>query len=555
MSNIEISWPTLGILGADWIEAHCPVPDGFGKGKPFVMYDWQLESTLNHYRVKPRAKLGDLAPAFHNRRSQIVGPQKYGKGPWSATIVLLEGLGPAVFAGWAGKDDGYACSDHGCGCGFEFPYEPGEPMGRHWPTPLIQLMATSEDQVDNVYGRSLQPMVVNGPLADRCKVGEEFTRLPDGGRIDVVTSSALSRLGQPIVFALQDETGLYTKTNKLVGVAETQRRNAAGMGGRTIETTNAWDPTQNSTAQRTAAAAESRRDIFRHHPLPPSKLKYKVKADRAKIHRAVYRGCGHVDLRSIEAEAAELIIEDPGQAERFYGNRAVAGQAKWATPEEFAARIADPTITVKKGTKITLGFDGSDGTRDGQKRVADSSVLRACRLSDGYRWTIGAWEHERNPDGSPVEEWFVPRAEVLAKIAETFERFEVVLAGLDPPYWRSEIAGLIEAYGDDRIIEFRTANDHLMAGALQRLKLADTKHDGDPDDPVAKHWVNAVKIVKEYRDDNDERKTIVLVSKESKDSPDKIDGLISDAIANDMRDRAIAAGERNAEVATLVAFR
>jgi hypothetical protein len=70
-------------------------------------------------------------------------------------------------------------------------------------------------------------------------------------RIDAVSSSARSRVGNPISFALQDETGLYTKTNKMIDVAEAQRRGAAGMGGRTMETTNCWNPAQHSYAQRT----------------------------------------------------------------------------------------------------------------------------------------------------------------------------------------------------------------------------------------------------------------------------------------------------------------
>lgn len=87
-------------------------------------------------------------------------------------------------------------------------------MGRPWATPLIQLLATSEDQTDNVF-RPLQSMIRGGPLGEFCRVGEEFIRLPGDGRIDVVTSSALSRLGNPVTFAMQDESGLYTAANML----------------------------------------------------------------------------------------------------------------------------------------------------------------------------------------------------------------------------------------------------------------------------------------------------------------------------------------------------
>ena len=95
-----VSWPALWVVPA-WIEAHCPIPDGFHKGKPFELADWQLWCTLNHYRLRPGAlPAGSMrddgtevsaSSAFTYRRSQIVGPQKCGKGPWAATIVAAHG--------------------------------------------------------------------------------------------------------------------------------------------------------------------------------------------------------------------------------------------------------------------------------------------------------------------------------------------------------------------------------------------------------------------------------------------------------------------------------
>lgn len=512
------------------------------------MYGWQEECTYQHYRVRPDAERGQLATAFVNRRSLVVGPQKIGKGPWAATIVAAEARGPVVFAGWAGKGDGYACSDHGCGCGFTHEYEPGDPMGEPWPTPLIQLTATSEDQVANVY-RPLQSMIRLGWLSDLMTVGEEFIRLGTDGRIDVVTSSAQSRLGQPVTFCLQDETGIWTKTNKMISVADTQRRGAAGMGGRTMETTNAPDPSVESQALATMRRAKQVNDIFVYHREPPASLgDYADPAARRKIHAFAYEDCEHVDLNGIEAEAAEILIEDPRQAERFFGNRMVAGSAKWTTPEDWGG--GDATVKVAKGERITLGMDASDGTAKAA-RVADSTVIRGCRLSDGFRFTIGVWEHEPDASGE-YSEWFVPRAEVMEKLRWAFAYYDVVLAGFDPPYWRSEIAELAEEFGEDRIVEFRTANDQLMAAALQSLSKTDTPHDGCP--ITRRHVLNAVTHVKEYRDDNDERKKLVLVSKPTKDSPDKIDALISDAIAHDMRNRAIAAGQRTKKKFKAVAF-
>lgn len=552
--RLVVNFPTLGVLVADWISHHCPIPDGFRKGQPFELYQWQLECTVNHYRVRREAEPEQLNQAFHYRRSQIIGPQKSGKGPWSASIVCNEAVGPALFAGWAGKDDGYACSDHGCGCGWEFEYEPGEPMGMPWATPLIQLLAVAEDQVQNVY-RPLQSMAKNGPLADLMRVGEEFIRLPNEGQIDVVTSKATTRLGAPIIFCLQDESGLYTKSNGVLATAETMRRGAAGMGGRSIETTNAPDQSLDSTAMRTIEAAETQADIYRYHREPPQELgSYLDKKCRRKIHAFAYHGSPHVNLDSIEAEAAEIIIKDPGQAERFFGNRIVAGSGKWTTEEAWTARKALEPITVKKGEQIALGFDGSAGSGS-RRRKADATVLVGSRLSDGHKFEVASWEQPDELDAT--DGWEVPRAEVHAKLDWAFKFYDVVLFGFDPPYWRSEGATWVEKYGEDRVVEFPTKNDQLMSAALERLstwlRTGSETHDGS--DVLTRHVLNAVKVTREFRDDIGERKLLTLVSKVSKDSDLKIDGLISLAIAEDMRARAIAAGARKRKKFKAVAFR
>jgi hypothetical protein len=349
-----VDFPTLGHLGADWIEWHCPIPDGFRQGDPYVMADWQLWCTLNHYRVKPGVEYNPdnpiLGPAFHNRRSLVIAPQKTGKGPWSAAGAALEARGPVVFAGWARGDETYECRDHGCGCGFVYYYEPGEPMGIPHPTPLIQIMATSEDQVDNIW-RPLSAMVKNGPLSESMKPGEEFIRLPNNGRIDKITSNANSRLGNPITAAFQDENGLYTRSNRLTKTARTMRRGLAGMGGRSIATSNAWDPSERSDAQETFELQQA--DVFHFFRQPPKAWKFKLKGDRLKILKYVYEGSWWVNLDAIEAEAAELMLLDPAEAERFYGNRLVQGQGTWLDEKLWEATYAGNGLAAESAAEDT----------------------------------------------------------------------------------------------------------------------------------------------------------------------------------------------------------
>ena len=480
--EFRVDFPTL-FVALDWIEAHCVIPDGFRKGDPFELLNWQAWCLANFYRVKPDAVWNPadpvLAPAFHYRRGQIVLPQKAGKGPYTAAHICLEAVGPALFAGWAEGGEVYDCRDFQCGCGFVYEYEPGEPMGMPWPTPLIQITAYSEEQTDNVYG-ALRPMIDAGPLSERIpKTGEDFIRIGRDGRIDTVTSNAQSRLGQRVTFVAQDETGIWTKSNKMDKVATTQRRGLAGMGGRSEETTNAWDPSEDSVAQQTAQS--SAQDVFRFHPQAPATLSYANKVERRKIHRWVYRyslreNGGHIDLDSIEAEAMELLEQDQAQAERFFGNRIVSGSGSWVDLAHWEKRKSPRDV--KPGTRVVLGFDGSDSD--------DWTAIRA-ETADGYQFTP-----TYGPDNLPTI-WNpadfggqVPRLEVAAAVDELMSRYDVARMYCDPPYWESEIDAWAAQYGEKRVIRWATYRPTQMHAAAERLKTDITKadssftHDGCP---------------------------------------------------------------------------
>lgn len=520
----------------EWIARHCVVPDGFRKGAPFQLYDYQLGYILNFYTVRRDAEWNpanpQLAAAFVYRRGLLVGPQKIGKNPLIAAQVTVEGVGPALFAGWAGKDEGYVCADHGCGCGWEYVYDPGEPKGMSWPTPLIQITAFSEDSTENTYD-ALRPMIDEGPLHHIIpKTGEEFIRLPGGGRIDTVTSSNQSRLGQRVTFVPQDELGLWTAANKMVKLADTQYRGLAGMGGRASLTTNAWDPAEHSVAQR---EYESRvDDIYRQYVEPPANLSYGDKRERRKIHLAVYpfdvlrENGGHVDLDSIEAEAADLALKDPAQAERFFGNRRVAG-AGTAVEAGRWAELHIPRLVTDKAY-IALGFDGSVSR--------DATVLRAC-TADGHSFSLPEWSWVR-PVGSemaawqvahPGKAWEVDREAVDAAVAGAFARYQVGRMLCDPAYWRDAISKWATLYGDTVVMGFDTNSASRMAAAFDRWKTAieagTHTHDGDP---VVTAHVEALhqRKARNAAPDDDGRTPVVPVKG---DDRRKIDGALADILA------------------------
>lgn len=530
--------PKTMFVAPEWIEAHCIVPDGFRKGREFRLYEYQLRYLAAFYLVKGDVEFDPgnpvLAPAFVYRRGLLVGPQKLGKGPHTAAHVCLEGVGPALFAGWAGKDDGYACVDWGCRCGWEYAYEPGEPMGMLWPTPLIQITAFSEEQTENIYD-ALRPMIDDGPLHDLIpKTGEEFIRLPGGGRVDTVTSSAQSRLGQRVTFVPQDEVGIWTPRNKMIKVADTQYRGLSGMGGRASLTTNGWDPAERSVAQREHDSGAH--DVYRQFDRAPANLSYRNKRDRAKIHRIVYpadvrrENGGHVDLAAIEAEAADLVTKDLPQAMRFYGNIIVASAGRAVDPARWA-ELTDAARVVPEGERVGAGFDGSI-SQDATALVlctADKHLFVPTFITEDGEERPTIWV--RPPDAP--RNWRMPRLEIVRAWAQVFARYDVGRWLGDPPKWQTEQEQLAEEHGDEVVLFFDTNQTKRMARACDRFTTAlgvedPLSHDGDS--LLAAHVTAMVKKKALLRiEDESDGRTLYVFTKD--DEGNKIDAGVGAVLA------------------------
>jgi hypothetical protein len=258
--------------------------------------------------------------------------------------------------------------------------------------------------------------------------------------------------------------------------------------------------------------ASERPDIFRFYRNPDveqslrhadgSLYKFTVARDRRKILQFVYAGSlntdvvrveddgtkiyGHVDLDAIEAEALELMEKDPGQAERFYGNRIVAGLGHWLSPDAWLAR-AEPQ-TVPAGTQVVVGFDGSD---------TDDWTGFRCETRDGYQFTPAF------PDGRPMI-WNpaatggqVPRLEVRAAMSHIMSTFNVARAYLDPPYWESECDAWAEEFDEKVVIRWYTRRVVPMHAAAERLVTDVLKRDSgfthDGCETTAAHVGNARK--------------------------------------------------------------
>lgn len=489
-------FPTLGYEIGAWIEEWTVVPDGDWMGQPYILTAEMWKFLLWHYRLDP------VSGRFKYRRSQLVRPQKWGKGPFSSAIICAEAEGPVLFDGWDAA---------------------GEPVGRPWATPWIQVTAVSQDQTDNVY-RALVPMIDLGPLGNIITdTGLTRINLPGGGFIEPVTASARSRLGQRITCSVQDETHSWLEPNGGWKLADNQRRNLAGMGGRAIETTNAWDPAEWSVAQQTSESPSV--DIYKDHT-QPSSPSLANKAERRKALKVAYGDSWWVDQLRIDAEMVELAQRDPEQAQRFYLNLIQVTSDTWLEVALWDARESDRIV--EDGTRIALGFDGS--------QYDDHTGIRAETM-DGFQFTPTYGKDHRPTMWDPAEfGGEVPRGEVDAAVHELFTRYDVARMYGDPPYWQSELDSWAAELGDKRVVSWETRRDHQMAAALERLATdivsGELAHDACP--ITSLHVRNAKK--------DRRRNGLVCIRKDRPGSPRKIDAAVMSTLVHEAVGDCIAAG-------------
>ncbi|NLA35315.1 MAG: hypothetical protein GX868_06465, partial [Actinobacteria bacterium] len=349
-----------------------------------------------------------------------------------------------------------------------------------------------------------------------------------------------SRLGQRITYAAQDETHSWTQRNGGHRLADNQRRNLAGTGGRWQATTNAFDPVEASVAQLDIEKTPA--DVHVDYPEPLTGS-WGNKRDRRKILKHAYSGAPWVDLDRIEADCDRLAKKgDPGQAERFFGNRIVAAAdaafdlARWKDLESVATGIA-------KGRLVTIGFDGA--------RRRDSTGIVVTDVETGDQMLAHAWE--RPSHLAPDDDWEISESSVDEAMGACMELWDVWRAYCDPPYWESSVdrwAGKhLDARGQSRVHAWWTNRRKPMAFALQAYRNA--MADGDVrwirnqhSEAFTTHVGNARRVSQTGMLD-DEGHPLWLISKDRPDSPRKIDFAMCGCLSWEARGDAIAAGALN----------
>lgn len=518
-----VDFQTLGWGVIDFLESTLAMPDG--KGGMLRLSNEQARIILEFYRVEP----GTLRRKY--RRGVIMTPKGWGTSPMLAMLCAAEALADVVPAGY--DDDGNV---------YGIPW-------RDVRTPYCQVAAVSERQTGNVWNVLLE-MLREGPACDMypgLEVFDTYVRLPVRGKIEPVTSAALSSEGEKPVFVAMDQTEAWQSSNNGIKLANAFRRNAGKVDGVTVEGPNAFTPGDGSVAENSFRDYQKIREgksrsngimfVYREAP-PDTEL-----SDRDSLLRGLRYVYGDAEAWTNLERLIEEIWDtstDPDDARRFYLNQMTQATDAWLSlPEWAACREYRSVSDLADGELVTLGFDGS---RKRQKGVTDATVLHACRLGDGKLFEIRSWEQPEGPEG---DEWEVPLAEVDFTVRDCFQRYHVVGFFGDPAKWESYMDTWEAEFGAQLRVKSSAAHpiQYWVSGAgvgkfvqaLRRFRDAvvnrELKHAADP--VTTRHVLNARRRSSRYG---------VSIAKASPDSPNKIDGAISATLAYECRNQAIAAG-------------
>lgn len=533
--------PTLGFAMIDWYAAYLNAPDD-PDGGPLILTREQEDFILGWYAIDPDTG------RFTHHRGLLGRSRGWGKSPILGAIGLGEGCGPVVFDGWDAD---------------------GQPVGKPWSevrTPLIHVAAVSEQQTKNTWDAVLA--MAAGPFVDEfsgIELLDTFINLPVG-QIQRITSSARSVKGARTILGILDQTEEWVRGNGGLTLAQNMRTNAAKVGGRTLESPNAFIPGEGSVAEESAAyaakIAEGRARntglLYDHREAPADT----DLTDRASLIAGLRYAYGdssdHPDgcvLHDPPCAPGWAPIE--GNADMFWDpandvqklrsdflNQITHASDSWVTRPDWNSRSAafmqPPPAPPVKGDVITLGFDGSRKRKHGR---TDATALIACRVHDGHLWPLGIWEE---PDGPEGDEWRVPTDEVDQVVREAFTDYRVVGFYADPSKWEGYVAGWEARYGAKLKVKASRSNpiEWWMSGGGNRAKVTKTldsfldalldgelSHSGDS--RLTKHILNARKRT---------NPSGYGLYKAHPDSPDKIDGAIGAVLAWQARLDAVAAG-------------
>lgn len=497
---------TLGYAAMTWARKNLRHPNGPNAGRPWQYVPSQQRFMLWYYAVDETGRW----IFWHAVRRLAKGS---GKSPHAAALALTELLGPVRFSHFD-------------------PSRMGGVVGKPVDMPLVQIAATSESQTANTM-RMVRAMTAKGqPVTEKYRLDAGKTKIfspLNSGELEVITSSAAAAEGALVTFAVRDETEHWTPVSGGVALAETLDRNLSKSGSRAIDTCNAWQPGDDSSAETTFDAwvlqeeggTRSEKLILYDARIAPPDLDLEDDESLEAAIEMVYDDCFWVDKRDIKASV--LDVRTPVDVSlRFYLNQPKSPEKAW-TEQRLWALMSNPSFLVPDQSDIVLFFDGS--------RTNDATALVACDVESGFVWPIGVWEPKKAVKNQPADP--VDVRAVDAAVAYAFDRWNVVAFFADVREWEgytketwptlygSQLKMWAVPGGKDPqpiAWDMRTrVYDFTMAAELVRKEIDDAAFGHDGNSVVARHIVNARTYPNRHG---------ISISKETRQSGKKIDAAV-----------------------------
>lgn len=394
LPELTLGWQALGWT-AEWLQHEDDSPWRYTAEQARLLLWW--------YAIDERGR-------FIYRDGVLQRLKGWGKDPFAATLSALEFVGPCRFSHF--DDD-------------------GEPVARSNPQAWIQIAAVSKDQTRSTM-TIFPSLFTKDALAEfGIDLGKEIIYADSGRRrIEAVTSSPRALEGTRASLVIRNETHHWLSNNDGHEMDRVISRNAVkskGAAARTLSITNAYEPSEDSVAQRAREAYEEQGDalglLYDSLEAPPEAS---LNAhDAPAVIRAVRGDSVWLDVQNIVNEIGDL-RNPPSMSRRWWYNQVVAAEDAWIDPKDFDQCLAGDDIPpLVPGEEVALFLDCS--------KSDDATGLVACRLSDGLVHVIQMWQ--RPPKGRPGHEGYtIPRHAVDNAVASAFEDYDVRAFFGDPSH-------------------------------------------------------------------------------------------------------------------------
>jgi hypothetical protein len=493
LPEITLGWEILGWV-AEWLT--------FSDGRPWMATPEQARFVLWYYAIDERGK-------FKCRKAVLQRMKGWGKDPLAAVLSIVELIGPSQFSHWD---------------------ETGNPVGKAHPDAYVQVTAVSEQQTENT--RDVFPGLI--PPRTRQEFGMDVQKeviYAHGGRQKLRTMSANFRSaeGGRVTFAIANETHHWTPGQRGPAFYEVITNNLTKVQGRLLCITNAYEPGEDSVAQR---IREEQEKVWAGLAKPSGWLYDSLEAHPSAPLTEDW--APHI-VAQIRGDAVWLNVEDIVQ-EIQDGSKPVAGKRRmWFNQ---IVSTGDSLITfaqwdgilkpgcwgdkrdLKPGDAIVLGFDGS--------KTDDATALVAIRIIDNLIVPIAIWQ---NPD--PSVKWHVPEHEVDSEVHLAFRDYKVQAFYADMAYWESYVDGWSDTYREQLLIKASSRSTVGFDMRSNKAKIAQTTEafvgsiaDGrlqqNGDKLMRVHVLNTKRRTNTYG---------LWFGKESSESPRKIDGFAAGFLA------------------------